>query len=169
MEFEKLCQELATNAETIRALVNGVSQTEAQIRPTPDSWSILEVVCHLYDEEVNDFRPRLDVILNHPDQEFAPNDPQVWITERKYNEQDLGVMLGKFLAEREKSLEWVKGLTNSNWEASYTTPWRTMNAGDMFTSWAAHDILHMRQLVELRYARVLRLTTPYNVEYAGGW
>jgi hypothetical protein len=169
MEFEKLCQELTENAETIRALVNGVNQAEAQIRPAPESWSILEVVCHLADEERNDFRPRLDIMLNRPSEKFAPNDSQEWITERKYNERDLAGSLEDFLAERKKSLEWLKGLANSNWEATYTTPYRTLSAGDMFTSWVVHDILHLRQLVELRYARVVTLTAPYNVEYAGGW
>src|SRR5215212_6962872 len=169
MDFEKLCQELVTNAETIRALVTGVTQAESQIRPAPESWSILEVVCHLADEERNDFRPRLDIMLNRPTEAFAPNDSQEWITARKYNERDLTQSLDDFLNERKKSMEWLKGLANSNWEASYTTPYRTMTAGDMFASWVVHDILHLRQLVELRYARVLRLTSPYNVEYAGGW
>ena len=91
------------------------------------------------------------------------------VTERRYNEQDLGVMLGKFLAERDQSLAWLRTLQNPNWEATYTTPWRTLTAGDMFTSWVTHDILHMRQLVELRYARVLTLTAPYDVAYAGSW
>ncbi len=169
MEFEALCRELETNAETIRALVSGVSQAEAQIRPTPESWSILEVVCHLADEERKDFRPRLDVMLHRPTEAFAPNDSQEWITERKYNERDLAESLEDFLADRKKSLEWLKGLSGSDWEIAYTTPYRTLTTGDMFASWVTHDILHLRQLVELRYARVLRLSTPYDVEYAGGW
>jgi hypothetical protein len=169
MDFEGLYAELAQGAETLKALVSGVTQEQAQIKPTPEAWSILEVVCHLYDEEVNDFRPRLDVMLNRPNDVPPPNNPQEWITERRYNEQDLGEMLGKFLEEREKSLAWLRTLEGANWEAPYTTPWRVMKAGDMFVSWVTHDILHMRQLVELRYARVLTLSAPYDVDYAGGW
>ena len=169
MEFDKLCQELATNAQSIRALVTGISQTDAQIRPTSDSWSILEVICHLADEERNDFRPRLDVMLHHPDQAFAPNDSQAWILERNYNERDLAQSLNDFFNERAQSLAWLSSLASANWEAVYTTPYRVMKAGDMLGSWVTHDILHLRQLVELRYARVIGLTAPYDVEYAGGW
>ena len=61
-------------------------------------------------------------MLHRPSEAFAPNDPQEWVTERKYNEHDLGEMLGKFLAEREKSLELAARLSGSNWEAVYTTP-----------------------------------------------
>ena len=62
MEFETLYQDLAHGAEIIRALVVGVTQAEAQVKPTPESWSILEVVCHLGDEEREDFRQRVDLI-----------------------------------------------------------------------------------------------------------
>lgn len=169
MDFNRLCAELEINAQTIRALITGISQAEAKLKPAPDSWSILETVCHLYDEEINDFRPRLDIILHHSDQPFTPNDTQTWVTEHAYNQQDLGDVLGRFLAEREKSLEWLKTLSGAHWDASYTTPWRTMTAGDMFTSWVAHDTLHMRQLVELRHALIVTLSEPHSTDYAGDW
>lgn len=169
MEFEALYEELARAPEIFRALLLGVTQEEAQIRPAPDSWSILEVVCHLYDEEIKDFRPRLDVMLHHPDDEFPPNDPQEAINERRYNERDLAEMFENFAAERSKSLNWLRTIADSDWNVKYTTPWRTMTAGDMFASWVAHDNLHMRQLVELRRARIERITSPYILEYAGDW
>jgi len=169
MNFDRLYAELETNAGTIAALVKGISQEEAQVKPAPDSWSILEVICHLYDEEIHDFRPRLDIILHSPTEPFAPNDPQEWITERKYNERDVAEMLENFLAERVRSLDWLSELSGANWDASYTTPWRTMTASDMFTSWVAHDTLHMRQLVELRHDLIVRLSQPHDTAYAGDW
>ena len=59
MQPETLYQELAQGAEIIHALVMGVMQAEACVKPQPESWSILEVVCHLLDEEREDFRQRL--------------------------------------------------------------------------------------------------------------
>ena len=72
MEFEVLYQELAGGVDVIRALVAGVTAEEARPRPAPESWSILEVVCHLGDVEREDFRQRLDIILNRPDEKFPP-------------------------------------------------------------------------------------------------
>lgn len=169
MEFEALYAELARGPEIFRALLLGVTPDEARIRPTPESWSILEVVCHLYDEEISDFRPRLDVMLHRPHEPFAPNDPQAYVTERRYNERDLGVMFDQFLTERARSLEWLRGLAEADWEAVYATPWGSLKAGDMFASWVAHDNLHQRQLIELRRARLERLTAPYDLAYAGDW
>lgn len=36
--------------------MRGVTQSEALYKPHAKSWSMLEVVCHLYDEEREDFR-----------------------------------------------------------------------------------------------------------------
>lgn len=169
MKFEQLYQELVYGRDIIRALVSGVTQAEAQVKPSPESWSILEVVCHLYDEEREDFREHLDLIVNRPNDEWKRINPQGWVTERRYNERNLTEALDAFLAERNQSLEWLRGLSSANWDAVYTTPFRSMTAGDMFASWVAHDNLHMRQLVELRRARLLALTATYMVEYAGDW
>jgi hypothetical protein len=165
----QLIQELACGLDVIKTLVSGVTQAEAQSRPDDDSWSILEVICHLYDEEREDFRQRLDIILHHPDSVWPPIDPRGWVLARKYNHRDLIEMLNRFSAERTKSVEWLRSLSSPNWEAEITSPFGSMKAGDMLAAWVAHDTLHSRQLVELRHVRVIKLTAPYDVQYAGDW
>ena len=169
MNLEKLTQQMAGNAERIRALVEGVPEAQARWKPDPDSWSILEVVNHLYDEEREDFRVRLDIILHNPDEEWPPIDPQGWVTARKYNERDLTESLRNFLDEREASLQWLRGLSAPEWDAGVETPFGSMKAGDMFAAWVAHDLLHMRQLVELHRAYIVHLVEPSEVDYAGEW
>src|ERR687891_342308 len=100
MEFNALYQELQNSTEMIRALLAGIAQEEAQIKPNPKYWSILEVVCHLYDEEREDFREHLDWILHCQNEEWHRIDPQGWVTERKYNQQNFVEMQEKFFAER---------------------------------------------------------------------
>lgn len=170
MEFNTLYQELTLSTEMIRALLAGVSQAEAQVRPSKSSWSILEVTCHLYDEEREDFREHLDLILHRQDKdEWRPIAPQAWVKLRKYNEQDFKTMKTKFFRERKKSLVWLRGLKKADWDKKYRTKWGLMSAGDMFASWIAHDNLHIRQLTELRRARIERIAKPYHVQYAGDW
>ncbi len=169
MHYEKLYQELANGAEIIRQLVAGITREEAQRRPTPESWSILEVICHLHDEEVEDFRQRLDIILHRLDEPWPPIDPVGWVTARTYNANDLEESLQKLLSERKRSLEWLRSLSAPDWEIECATTFGRMKAGDMLSSWVAHDNLHIRQLVELRRARIIVLTLPYDVRYAGEW
>ena len=169
MEFKTLYQELQNSTEMIRTLLLGVSQEEAQVKPTLESWSILEVVCHLYDEEREDFREHLDFILHRQHEEYHVIDPQAWVTERKYNQQDFAEMQKKFFSERQKSLAWLKEVSDSNWDTTYTSEYGSLSAGEMFSCWVAHDNLHLRQLVELRRARIERITEPFPIEYAGDW
>jgi streptomycin 6-kinase len=88
MDFPTLYQELVDSTEMIRALLMGLEQEQAQVRPDANSWSILEVLCHLHDEEREDFREHLDFVLHRQDEEWHVIDPQGWVVERKYNEQN---------------------------------------------------------------------------------
>ncbi|MBU1877773.1 MAG: DinB family protein, partial [Chloroflexi bacterium] len=153
----------------IRILLEGVSIEQARWRPAPDSWSLLEVINHLDDEEKQDFRVRLDTILHHPDQPWPPIDPGGWVVERHYNQRDPKESLDSFLRARQESLGWLKSLSSPNWEAVYEAPFGQITAGDMFASWVGHDLLHMRQLVELHWAYTGVLVDPYATNYAGSW
>jgi len=169
MEFKALYQELVNSTEMIRALLKDIGQEQAQAKSDAKSWSILEVVCHLQDEEREDFREHLDFILHRQNEEWHVIDPQAWITERKYNEQNLIEMQDKFFAERKQSLEWLKTLSGVDWETTYTSEYGSVSAGEMFSCWVAHDNLHIRQLVELRRAYIESITKPYGIQYAGDW
>lgn len=169
MKHETLYRELTFSTEMIRALLAGISQEEAQIKPNAESWSILEVICHLYDEEREDFREHLDFILHHQHEEWHSIDPQGWVTERKYNQQNFSEKQAGFFSERQKSLDWLNGLAAANWETAYTSQHGSMTAGEMFACWVAHDNLHIRQLVELRRKYIERAVHPNEIQYAGDW
>ena len=168
MDFRHLLSQMADDAQRIRSLVEGVSKNQARWKPDPESWSILEVVNHLLDEEKEDFRVRLDYTLHRPDEPWPPIDPQGWVTAREYNERDLGESLRDLLKAREESLDWLKGLS-PDWEMAREGPFGRIAAGDVFTSWVGHDLLHTRQLVELHWAYMIMKASPYTADYAGTW
>ncbi len=169
MTFALFINYLEHHARAIESLTRGISLEHARWKPNADSWSILEVINHLYDEEQFDFRTRLEILLHRPDEPFPPIHPSAWVVEKQYNERDLESSLQNFLDERAKSLRWLSGLNTPNWETAKTNEWGTVTAGEMFSAWVAHDVLHLRQLVELHYAWVKRSAEPYPVEYAGEW
>lgn len=169
MDSDRLTSQLSGNAVKIQALVRDVSDQQAHWKPDPDVWSILEVVCHLLDEEREDFRVRLDYTLHRPGEPWPLIDPAGWVTAREYNQQDPETSLDAFLSERDASVAWLRELHAPNWEATYQAPWGPISAGDLFASWVAHDLLHIRQLVELIWASTKAQLEPHRTDYAGQW
>jgi hypothetical protein len=169
LEVEHFARQMLVNAERIQVLVQGVSSDQARWKPDDVSWSILEVIGHLYDEERLDFRVRLDFTLHRPGQPWLAINPQGWVQEHRYNEGELQELLGGFLTAREDSVRWLRGLLSPNWEVVYEAPFGQIRAGDLLAAWVAHDLLHMRQLVELHWGYLVKEVEPYQVVYAGEW
>jgi len=167
--LQEVIKQLEAHSQAIRALVVGLTVEQARWKPDPETWSVLEALNHLVDEEIYDFRAHLDHILHTPDQTWPEIDPVGWVSQRHYNEQDLHDTLDRFDSEREKSLTWLAKLSAPDWDAAVTQPWGNLSAGDMLASWLAHDLLHVRQLVELRYLITQKACQPYMIEYAGKW
>lgn len=170
MELQSAIHHLSQNKLRIKALVTDIDEESAHRRPQPESWSIVEVVNHLYDEEREDFRVRLDILLHRPEESWPPIDPPGWVVARRYNDRDLAPSLEGFLDERMDSSEWLKGLGQPDLERSGPAPWGgELRAGDMLAAWVAHDLLHMRQIVETHWALTQQATQPYTTRYAGEW
>jgi hypothetical protein len=169
MDLEYFANQMTSQAGIIHSLTLSATEEQARWKPDPQAWSILQVINHLYDEERLDFRVRLDIILHHPAQPWPPINPQGWVAERLYNQRDLAQSVDDFLQERRKSLAWLRGLDAPDWQASVTSPFGTFSAGDIFAAWIAHDLLHLRQLVELHWAYTCQAVQPFRVNYAGDW
>ena len=107
------------NSDVFKYLFQSVSDEQACWKPGEERWSILEVINHLYDEEREDFRKRLELVLNSPEEQWPPIDPEGWVVKRKYNERNLSQSLHNFFEEREKSLLWLKKLDWPDWQATH--------------------------------------------------
>jgi hypothetical protein len=169
MDLENLTAQMLRQAEGIRTLVQGVSDRQARWKPDPDSWSILEVINHLVDEEREDFRARLDLVLHYPEEAWQSIDPERWVTERGYNQCALDQSREAFLAARAESIAWLREPASPDWATAYEAPFGRIAAGDIMAAWVAHDLLHLRQLVELHWSYLVVRVEPYSVRYAGAW
>ena len=161
---------LAQQAQIIAALTAGVDAAAAHWRPDAAAWNMVEVINHLFDEEREDFRTRFDLTLHQPEADWPPIDPQGWVTARAYDARDLAASLRDFLAERERSVAWLRTLGALDLASEHRHPvFGSMSAGELLAAWLAHDCLHIRQLNELRYAWLATMAAPYPVGYAGDW
>ncbi|MDX6612031.1 MAG: hypothetical protein QOD75_1217 [Blastocatellia bacterium] len=169
MDLDFFVHRLSENRTVFESLLRGVSREQAVWKPTPEKWSMLEVINHLYDEEREDFRDRLSLTLKDPAQEWPRIDPQGWVASRNYGARELAASLDNFLGERAKSLAWLKGLEAPAWEQRHEVSGRVRSAGDLLASWLAHDFLHIRQLARLHWQYLSVVAVPYETAYGGPW
>jgi len=166
----RLIDALERGARAWHALLEGLPRDLAERRPTPREWSVLEIACHLVDEEREDFRARLRGTLEDPQADWTPIDPEGWVAERGYAQRELADVLASFLTERAASVAWLRSLDEPDWERSHAHPTLgPLRAGDLLASWVAHDALHLRQLARRLYQAVERDSAPYSPAYAGPW
>ncbi|TND05366.1 MAG: hypothetical protein FD123_3659 [Bacteroidetes bacterium] len=169
MNSEKIISELAANRQVFSGLLSGIGKEMHEWRSNPESWNLQEIVCHLYDEEREDFRARTKHVLETPGLPLSPIDPVGWVQSRNYMQQDYGQMLEKFLEERSASVSWLRSLTDPAWHNAHIHPkFGPMPAKMFLANWLAHDHLHIRQIARLKF-EYLKSTSGETLQYAGAW
>ena len=163
-------RQLKRNRAVFEALFSGVSEAEYLWRPEPEKWCLLEIVCHLCDEEREDFRARVRHVLETPASPMPPIDPVGWVKSRRYLDQDFKKMAGQWLDERKSSVEWLESLKDPSWSNVYQHPKLGPLSAEFFlANWLAHDHLHFRQINRLKYAWLKESLTGLDLDYAGNW
>ena len=160
-------RELARLPHILTALVGDLDEATARARPLPHEWSPVEILCHLRDEETEDFGARLRAILDGRKQ-FTPIDPEGWVEVRRYRDADSRSALAELCARRAASLELLASIAPERLSASGDHRRLGALSGlDLLVAWVAHDRLHLSQLA----APLARLWAdrwaPLKAEYAG--
>lgn len=169
MDLKYAISKLEQNKNVIFHLLNGTTKAEHTWKQSKDKWNLLTIICHLYDEEKEDFRVRLKNVIETPDKMPPSFDPIAWIKGRKYKDQIFDDKLALFLMEREKSLTYLRGLKKPNLSQGYHYKDYGFADGKFFlTNWLAHDYLHIKQITRLKYDYAAHLSKT-KIDYAGTW
>lgn len=169
--FHKIIiSKLEDNLKTFDSMFLNISTKQAKWKISLTKWSLLEVMNHLLDEEVDDFRQRIEFALLKPERIWKQVTPEKWVGEKNYNEKDLSIKLNDFKLEREKSIRFLTDLTFPDWHALDNYPFgKPLTAEQILVNWLAHDYLHMRQITELNWNYLSKLAPAIKLEYAGNW
>lgn len=171
IDASAIIERLERGGAAIVALAGVASVPRARWKPAPEHWSILEVCCHLLDEEREDFRVRLRSTLEDAARPWPALDLVGVAEKRKYNERDLTTTLDEFVRERRSSVAWLRSLPEStDFRTAYQHPrFGPIHAGDLLASWAAHDALHLRQIAKRLHAMAADDAPGFAIAYAGEW
>lgn len=169
MNRVKVISELRRNREVFADLLLPPSEEMTLYRPAENKWNLLEIVCHLFDEERLDFRARMRHIIEGTGDKMPPIDPEGWVKIHRYSERDYKSIAEDFLNERGISLEWLETITDDDLSRSFDhAVFGNVSAGFFLYNWLAHDYLHIRQITSLKFS-YLREFGNQELKYAGDW
>ena len=168
MNTDYMIRQLDLNKASFEQQLKVKTQEEALFKANADHWCLLQIVCHLVDEEIEDFRIRVKTALD-PTLPFIPIDPEGWAKTRGYMEQDYDSKVAEWLAEREKSLYWLQSLNGVNWQSSLQHPdLGQLSAYHFLANWVVHDHIHLRQIMKVKHAYLAHISGQ-DLSYAGNW
>jgi len=159
--------ELARFPTVLLALLIDLEPSAWRARPAPAEWAPVEIVCHLRDEEVEDFGARLRVVVEGG-AGFTPIDPGRWAVERRYLDDDGPRALATFLERRAKSLEALAAIEPTRLTAAVAHRRTGSLSGlDILAAWVEHDRLHLTQFAATLARGWAARWAPLQTEYAG--
>ncbi len=168
-DYRFIVKELEENGFVFHHLLHNKTAEEYLWKQQPDKWCLLEIVCHLYDEEREDFRARVKHALKTPTEPLISIDPQGWVLSRNYIHENYQQKVQQFLIERQQSVKWLLSLVNPDWNSAYVHPkFGRMSAKMFLENWLVHDYLHIRQILKLK-VDYLKHFTSEDLGYAGNW
>jgi len=137
---------LSSTPKQIAGLIKGVSKKKLRQRPTPNAWSVTEILAHLADTEVvQSFRLRLILGSNKtPIQGF---DQDVWAKFSDYSTHDPALSFEAYRVNRQRNLRLLSSLRPSMWSRYGIHSERGKETIRRVTEMmAGHDINHASQI-----------------------
>jgi hypothetical protein len=175
MNIHGLIERLSRFPMALRGAVQISSADDLRWSPAAETWSIHEVICHLADEEQEDFAERLRRTLAEPVQAWPPLDLEGVSARRGYMSRDVNEQLERFCTLRDVNVKWLREVEESDrggavWTRSSMHPKAgAIPAGELLTAYAAHDALHLRQIAKRLFELAARDGAPHPTKYAGEW
>ncbi|MGA2378146.1 MAG: DinB family protein [Spirochaetia bacterium] len=137
---------LAATPRQVERLIKGLTRKRLGKRPSPEKWSVTEILAHLADVEiVQGFRIRL--ILGASGISIQGFDQDVWARYSDYATHDPALSLEGYRVNRQRTLRLLKSLPKEMWDNFGVHSERgketVRRVAEMM---AGHDINHLRQI-----------------------
>ncbi len=138
---------LAATPGDLERMVRGISDTAVTHSPTPDHWSIADVLCHLHMVEEHyldrlqrvtaETRPLIPAIHPHP----AAHDLTL----------PLARVVVNFKQARQTTLTFLQNLKAGDWQRTAVHPaWGEVTFRALVQHLVDHDTSHLNQMIEIQ-------------------
>jgi hypothetical protein len=150
MDLNTAYDTLARAPVAFRALLAGASPAALAYRERPDAWTAHEVLCHVTDGEVTDWRPRVATIAGDGDKRFTPFDRVGG--HQTYGRWPTGALLDEFERLRRDNLTYLAhlNLDKAALERTGIHPeFGSVTLEQLLSCWVVHDLAHISQIARI--------------------
>lgn len=151
-ERQRLIAQYKAGAAEVNEALAGFPQDKLNARPIEGKWSAAEIVHHLGDSETtSSLRLRRLLAEDHP--LIQGYDQDVYATQLRYNEREIGPSLELFSSTRASTAQLFDFMTDEDWRREGThSESGSYSAEDWLKIYAAHAHNHAGQIRRLREA-----------------
>ncbi len=136
----------AVTKQTLDRLVKEVPVQTLKRRPSPEKWSVAEILAHLTDGEIV-FAFRIRKILSESGSTISAFDQDRWEANLNYKDKDPLQSAREFGLLREMNLAILNNLTEEQWERYGMHEERGRESlRQMVRLYAGHDVNHLKQI-----------------------
>jgi hypothetical protein len=147
-------QTLASTDASLKLMLARLDRDALCTKPAPHEWSIVEVLCHLRDLEVEVFPQRTELIRRNDGSTIQSFDESAWARDRKYESADPEQALDAFLAARKKNLPVLRQIqSNELSKTGVHSEFGKMSLRELLADWAGSDLVHTAQIQRIRLWR----------------
>jgi hypothetical protein len=167
-EVRETVEVLARTPALLERWLVGLSEPWLSAREGEGTYSPLEVVAHLTDNEDVDWMPRLAIVLAHGESRpFTPFDRDGF--RRRFAGWPLERLLSRFAGARRANLEQLEGFNMgaSDLERTGMHPaLGRVTVRQLLAGWVVHDLTHVAQIARVLAKRYRNAVGPWR-EYLG--
>jgi ADP-ribose pyrophosphatase YjhB (NUDIX family) len=159
---EEILGTLRATPDRVEAAARGLSPDQLARRPKEREWSMGEILHHLLVGERDVILPRLQRILRENSPVFRSSAPSRTGFAAAPAPGDFAEDLSAFRRVRGKTLAFLEGLADGDWQRTGTTPTRGTLTIEAYARYLAeHDLEHLAQLGETSRRAVEGRTIVY--------
>jgi hypothetical protein len=154
-DLDRLHARLSQTPAVLRGLLTDAPADALAFREAPRTWTPLEVLFHVMDGEIDDWMPRVRVIMSDAaDKRFAPFDREAGM--RRYAGWTAAAALDEFDRLRRESLDALAALHLAPADLARTgihPEFGRVTLDQLLACWVTHDLAHVAQIarVMVRY------------------
>ncbi len=147
LDREQLIHSLEQTYSNLVQLTSALDDAALDFHPSPDEWSIREILAHHVDDEMFVMRTRLERIVKEEHPHLAPHDEKKWYAARNTTRDGLDELLADFNLHRAASIGIMRMLGETDWaREGYQPEYGHFTAEQWLTHWVAHDTTHIQQM-----------------------